>query len=50
MANIQRLTEALNAYTGEQDSLMAFAKVAEEELGENWTTVIYDVITPTDDT
>ena len=50
MANIQRLTEALNAYTGEQDSLMAFAKVAEEELGENWTNVIYDVITPEDET
>ncbi len=48
MVNKQRLNEALNAYTGQPDSLNNFATIAEQELGENWTSTIYDILTDLD--
>ena len=46
MANIQRIMDALATYTGDPETLTAFATVAEEELGSNWTNTIYDLISP----
>ncbi|MBR5130442.1 MAG: hypothetical protein IKV03_04380 [Alphaproteobacteria bacterium] len=43
MAN-QRLIEALEQYTGEADSLEMFVSVATQELGQDWVSVIYDVM------
>ncbi len=48
MVNKQRLDEALAAYTGQPDSLNNFATVAEQELGEDWTNTIYDIMTDLD--
>lgn len=42
MTDTTKLIQALNAYTGEQESLASFATVASEELGENWISSIYD--------
>lgn len=44
MADTQRLITALNAYVGDMDTLNAFVNVAEEELGERWTEVIYQTM------
>ncbi len=48
MVNKQRLDDALDAYTGQPDTLNNFATVAEQELGENWTSTIYDILTGLD--
>ena len=45
MANTENLKQALNAYTGESESLNQFVEVATRELGENWAEVIYDTLT-----
>lgn len=42
MTDTEKLIQALNSYTGEQDSLATFAAIASEELGENWISSIYD--------
>ena len=45
MADINKIKEALNSYTGESDSLNNFAAVAAAELGENWIETIYETLT-----
>ena len=45
MTDTAKLIQALNSYTGEQESLASFASIASEELGENWISSIYDVLT-----
>ena len=44
MTDTEKLIQALNSYTGEQDSLATFAAIASEELGENWISSIYDAL------
>ena len=44
MADIEKLKQALAAYTGEPDSLNQFVSVAVAELGENWAETIYDTL------
>ncbi|MBQ9090330.1 MAG: hypothetical protein IJY58_04710 [Alphaproteobacteria bacterium] len=46
MANIQRIMDALNAYTGEPETLTTFTAIVEEELGADWTNTIYDLVPP----
>ncbi len=43
--NRQRLDDALTAYTGQAESLNEFSIIAEQELGENWSIDIYEVMT-----
>ncbi|MBR6411800.1 MAG: hypothetical protein IKS41_01395 [Alphaproteobacteria bacterium] len=45
MADISKIKEALQNYTGEAESLNNFAAVAAAELGENWVETIYDTLT-----
>lgn len=44
MNNIERISNALDAYTGDMDSLNATTAVFIEELGEEWPQVIYQVL------
>ena len=45
MADIAKIKEALQNYTGESESLNQFTAVAAAELGENWVETIYDTLT-----
>lgn len=45
MADINKIKEALQNYTGESESLNHFASVASAELGENWIETIYETLT-----
>lgn len=45
MADTDKLKQALNAYTGDADTLNRFVSVAEAELGNRWTETVYDVLT-----
>ena len=45
MADTDKLKQALNAYTGDADTLNQFVSVAEAELGNRWTETVYDVLT-----
>ena len=45
MADINKIKEALQNYTGESESLNQFAAVAAAELGENWVETIYETLT-----
>ena len=44
MPNISRLTEALNLYDGSQDSMINFASLAQQELGDDWFSGIYEAM------
>ncbi len=44
MANTTNLLEALSSYQGDQQSLTHFVEIAKQELGENWTTSIYQTL------
>lgn len=44
MNNIERIYNALDAYTGDMDSLNATTTVFTEELGEEWPQTIYQIL------
>ena len=39
--NLERISEALQNYTGQEDSMHQVAAVLQEELGENWTQTVF---------
>ncbi len=44
MPDISQLTNALNTYDGSQDSMINFASLAQQILGDNWFSVIYEAM------
>ena len=40
--NLERISEALQSYTGQEDSMHAVTAVLQEELGDNWTETVFD--------
>ena len=42
MADIEKLKQAVNSYTGDPETLDRFVEVARTELGDNWTEIIYE--------
>lgn len=40
--NLERISEALQNYTGQEESMRAVAAILQEELGDNWTTTVFD--------
>lgn len=40
--NIERISSALQTYNGQEDSMHAVVDVLQEELGENWTDVVFE--------
>ena len=40
--NLERISDALQNYTGQEDSMRAVTTVLQEELGDNWTETVFD--------
>lgn len=40
--NIERISSALQSYNGQEDSMHAVVDVLQDELGENWTDVVFE--------
>lgn len=40
--NIERISSALQSYNGQEDSMHAVVDILQEELGENWTDVVFE--------
>ena len=40
--NLERISDVLQNYTGQEDSMHAVTDVLQEELGENWTETVFD--------
>ncbi len=40
--NLERISDALQGYTGQEDSMHKVTNVLQEELGDNWTETVFD--------
>ncbi len=40
--NLERISDALQNYTGQENSMRAVADVLQEELGDNWTETVFE--------
>ena len=44
MADIEKIKEALQQYTGNNETLNLFVETATNELGEDWVQTIFDAM------
>ena len=40
--DLERISDALQGYTGQEDSMHKVTNVLQEELGDNWTETVFD--------